>query len=209
MEWREANAERLKSTTAPGGGPIVRRSERRTGASENDGELESRRHSRTRESELRKRTEYRRQVSAKPCIGALQAAQCAGLARRFIVVRHLALESAHRGRASHRRLLFLVSATSASAAPIPGQYIVVPRDSVAAPLVAGTAALCLTNQCRGLTPQQIVQEIVADARTDDESNSGYGFQGDPRRPIGGKYCGYLIRGRECPAAAHSNNQQGA
>jgi subtilisin len=65
--------------------------------------------------------------------------------------------------------------------------------SFSAPLVAGTVALCLTNQCSGLSPRQIVQKIVADARAYNEANPGYGFQGDPLRPISGKYYGYPIR----------------
>jgi subtilisin len=54
-------------------------------------------------------------------------------------------------------------------------------------------ALCLTNHCSGLSPPQIVQKIVADARAYNDTNPGYGFQGDPLRPISGKYYGYLIR----------------
>jgi hypothetical protein len=123
----------------------------------------------------------------------LQLAQCARTRKEVHRRAPFALNSAHRS-AGHRRLLLLGSPPSASAAAIPGQYIVVLKDSVAAPLLAGTAALCLTNQCRVLTPQ-LVQKIVADARTYDEANRGHGFQGDPRRPICGKYCGYLIRGR--------------
>jgi hypothetical protein len=40
-----------------------------------------------------------------------------------------------------------------------------------------------------------VQKIVADAAAYNtvKQNSGYGFQGDPLRPISGKYYGYLIR----------------
>jgi hypothetical protein len=59
--------------------------------------------------------------------------------------------------------------------------------------VAGTVALCLTNQCRRLSPPQIVQKIVADARAYNEANPGYGFHGDPLRLISGNYYGYLIR----------------
>ncbi len=37
--------------------------------------------------------------------------------------------------------------------------------------------------------------MVADASafSTDTKNFGYGFQGDPLRPISGKYYGYLIR----------------
>jgi subtilisin family serine protease len=68
--------------------------------------------------------------------------------------------------------------------------------SFASPLVAGTAALCIySGPCAGLSPAQIVRKMVADASAynTDNKNSGYGFQGDPLRPISGKYYGYLIR----------------
>jgi subtilisin len=74
-----------------------------------------------------------------------------------------------------------------------GQYGAATGTSFSAPLVAGTVVLCLTNQCGGLNPQQIVQKIVADARAYNEANPGYGLQGDPLRPLGGRYYGYLIR----------------
>jgi subtilisin len=66
--------------------------------------------------------------------------------------------------------------------------------SFASPIVAGTVALCINSgACAGLTPAQIKTKIVADARTYNNANPGYGFQGDPLRPITGKYYGYLIR----------------
>jgi hypothetical protein len=33
----------------------------------------------------------------------------------------------------------------------------------------------------------------SDAASYNVANSGYGFQGDPLRPVTGKYYGYLIR----------------
>jgi hypothetical protein len=62
--------------------------------------------------------------------------------------------------------------------------------------VAGTVALCIASgPCGGLTPRQIIQKIVADAVAFNtaKKNFGYGFQGDPLRPVSGKYYGYLIR----------------
>jgi len=56
-------------------------------------------------------------------------------------------------------------------------------------------ALCIaTGHCAGLTPREIVAKIVADtaAYNSMRKNSGYGFVGDPLRPITGKYYGYLI-----------------
>jgi subtilisin family serine protease len=66
--------------------------------------------------------------------------------------------------------------------------------SFAAPAVAGTVALCIASgRCASLTPAQIVQKIVADAAAYNTANPGYGFTGDPLRPISGKYYGYLAR----------------
>ena len=62
-------------------------------------------------------------------------------------------------------------------------------------IVAGTVALCLASgekSCVGLTPAQIVKKIVADAAAYNTLNPGYGFTGDPLRPVEGKYYGYLI-----------------
>jgi hypothetical protein len=40
-----------------------------------------------------------------------------------------------------------------------------------------------------------MQKIVSDAAAynNSKNGTGYGFQGDPLRPISGKYYGYLIR----------------
>jgi subtilisin len=66
--------------------------------------------------------------------------------------------------------------------------------SMASPHVAGTVALCIYHgPCAGLTPKQIVAKIVTDARNVSLFAPSYGFQGDPLRPISGKYYGYLIR----------------
>jgi subtilisin len=66
--------------------------------------------------------------------------------------------------------------------------------SFAAPAVSGAVALCIASgPCAGLTPAQIVQKLVADSGNYNAANRGYGFQGDPLRPISGKYYGSLIR----------------
>ena len=68
--------------------------------------------------------------------------------------------------------------------------------SFATPLVAGTVALCIASgPCAGLSPRQIIQKMVADAVAYNtaKKNVGYGFQGDPLRPISSKYFGYLVR----------------
>jgi len=77
-----------------------------------------------------------------------------------------------------------------------GLYAASSGTSFASPLVAGTVALCIASgPCAGLTPRQIIQKIVADASAynSTKKNSGYGFEGDPLRPISGKYYGYLVR----------------
>ena len=66
--------------------------------------------------------------------------------------------------------------------------------SYATPLVAGAVVLCIySGPCKGLTPRQVIERIVADAAAYNQANPGYGFLGDPLRPITGKYYGYLIR----------------
>jgi subtilisin len=77
---------------------------------------------------------------------------------------------------------------------IDGQFALGSGTSFAAPLVAGSVALCIhSGPCAGLTPAQIIHKIVADAAAYNEANPGYGFQGDPLRPIATEYYGYLIR----------------
>ncbi len=73
-------------------------------------------------------------------------------------------------------------------------YALAEGTSFAAPMAAGTVALCIASgPCAGLRPAQIIRKIVADARDYNIANPGYGFLGDPLRPIGDRYYGYLIR----------------
>jgi subtilisin len=73
-------------------------------------------------------------------------------------------------------------------------YGVISGTSMATPHVVGTVALCIfSGGCSGLTPSQIIQKIRSDAATSNLSHPGYGFVGDPLRPVEGKYYGYLIR----------------
>jgi subtilisin family serine protease len=77
-----------------------------------------------------------------------------------------------------------------------GGYDLISGTSQSAPAVTGTVALCIAvGPCAGLTPAQVIQKIVSDAAAynSNRRNSGYGFGGDPLRPITGKYYGYLIR----------------
>lgn len=75
-----------------------------------------------------------------------------------------------------------------------GTYSFAVGTSFASPLVAGTVALCVASgDCAG-SPAQIIQKIRADAAAFNTApaNVGYGFTGDPIRPIAGQYYGYLI-----------------
>jgi subtilisin len=73
-------------------------------------------------------------------------------------------------------------------------YGVISGTSMASPHVAGTVALCIfSGGCAGLTPAQIIEKMRSDAEVYNNANPGYGFVGDPLRPVSGKYYGYLIR----------------
>ncbi|WP_369243625.1 S8 family serine peptidase [Streptomyces sp. R41] len=60
--------------------------------------------------------------------------------------------------------------------------------SFSSPHVAGTAALCITTSCAGMTPAQVIAKLRADAAAQPAS---YGFTGDPHTPIDNRYYGYL------------------
>jgi subtilisin family serine protease len=65
-------------------------------------------------------------------------------------------------------------------------YGVASGTSFSSPEVAGIVALCIADGgCAGLTPAQIKQKLLADARAYNtlKRNFGYGFTGDPLRPI--------------------------
>ena len=77
--------------------------------------------------------------------------------------------------------------------------------SMASPHIAGATALCIgegaTNgPCAGLTPANVVQKMrsAAQAYNTATGNSGYGFGGDPLRPISGVYFGYLANATAPP-----------
>jgi subtilisin len=74
-----------------------------------------------------------------------------------------------------------------------GDLAVESGTSGAAPLISGTIALCIVDgRCKG-TPGDVMRTVLSDAERYNHAHQGYGFSGDPLRPIEGKYFGYLIR----------------
>lgn len=75
-----------------------------------------------------------------------------------------------------------------------GRYGVLSGTSFSGPQASGVVALCIhSGSCAGLTPAQIVAKITADAAAYNTANPGYGYTGDPQRPIPGLYYGHLLR----------------
>jgi subtilisin family serine protease len=80
------------------------------------------------------------------------------------------------------------------ASTFPGSaYGVGSGTSFSSPVAAGTVALCMAfGPCAGKTPAQVIERIVADAEAYNLANPGYGYEGDPLRPDGSRYYGYLL-----------------
>ncbi|HEV2821463.1 MAG TPA: S8 family serine peptidase, partial [Solirubrobacteraceae bacterium] len=77
-----------------------------------------------------------------------------------------------------------------------GGYAHSSGTSMAAPHVAGLVALCLSEggrsgPCAGLAPVEIIRRMRDQAAARVAADAGYGFLGDPARPLSGRFYGHL------------------
>ncbi|MGY1661906.1 S8 family serine peptidase [Geodermatophilus sp. SYSU D00705] len=79
--------------------------------------------------------------------------------------------------------------------PMPGSaYGAAAGTSFSAPLVSGTAALCIdAGICSAGDPVATADRIRADATDHNTADRAYGFEGDPVRMAGERYYGFLVR----------------
>lgn len=86
-------------------------------------------------------------------------------------------------------------------------YKVMSGTSMASPHAAGVAMLCIASgECAhadplggpsvAFTPQEIITKLRADAEAYNRANPAFGFNGDPLRPVTGRYYGFLLRAAE-------------
>jgi subtilisin len=74
-----------------------------------------------------------------------------------------------------------------------GRYAVNHGTSFASPVVAGAVALCIgRGECEG-SGQAVMDKFLDVTQEYNKEHCDYGFTGDPIRPIGGKYYGYLTQ----------------
>lgn len=75
----------------------------------------------------------------------------------------------------------------------PGGYSVAHGTSFASPAVAGSVALCIgAKVCEG-SGKEVMAQFLDITAAYNEDNRDFGFEGDPLRPIDGKYYGYLTQ----------------
>lgn len=73
------------------------------------------------------------------------------------------------------------------------RYAVNHGTSFASPVVAGAVALCISRgECEG-SGKAVMDKFLDVTKEYNSEHRGYGFTGDPIRPIAGKYYGYLTQ----------------
>ena len=86
-----------------------------------------------------------------------------------------------------------IMTSTPSGDPAIATYVAVDGTSFASPIVAGTAALCISSgTCRRGQPIATMARLVTDANVYTATHPAYGFTGDPLRPRPGRYYGPLI-----------------
>lgn len=80
-----------------------------------------------------------------------------------------------------------------STSPAPENYGVAHGTSFASPAVAGALALCISEkECEG-SGKELMKQFLEVTEDYNEKNRDFGFDGDPLRPLKGKYYGYLAQ----------------
>ena len=75
----------------------------------------------------------------------------------------------------------------------PGGYNVSNGTSFASPAVAGSVALCISqNECTG-SAEQVMEQYLHATKSYTKRHQDYGFGGDPVHPIASHYYGYLTQ----------------
>lgn len=79
------------------------------------------------------------------------------------------------------------------ASTAPGGYAVANGTSFASPAVAGSLALCISEgACEG-SGRDVMSQFLDVTAAYNEHHPGFGFDGDPLRPIEGRYYGFLAQ----------------
>ncbi|MET7759265.1 hypothetical protein ABZT27_31890 [Streptomyces sp. NPDC005389] len=77
--------------------------------------------------------------------------------------------------------------------PLPAHHAVSDGTSFSAPVVSGVLALCIhTHRCGDSSPARNLKTLVHDTLAYNQKHPGYGYFGDPRRPLPDRYYGALI-----------------